>query len=62
MNNRYASSDSLVDDSSCHELDKSCETNPLQAAITKGFVSGISHKTVEDVLDEARLVVSGQSE
>lgn len=51
---RYASSSDYVRDLIRRDQDKASKLEALQAAIVEGFESGVSDKTVEDILNEAR--------
>ena len=51
---RYASSSDYVRDLIRRDQDKASKLEALQAAIVEGFESGISDKTFEDILNEAR--------
>lgn len=51
---RYASLSDYVRDLIRRDQDKSSKLAALQAAIAEGFESGISDKTLDDILNEAR--------
>lgn len=51
---RYASSSDYIRDLIRKDQDKTGKLQALQVAISAGFESGLSEKTIEEILQEAR--------